>query len=303
MSAPNKKYIIVGPAIFFIGAGIFLFTRGDEKTVASPSGSLYPEQAISHGHGLAVDAKDSSKLYVATHYGLFVLVNEKELYRIGKNKDDYMGFSPHPTDPNIFFTSGHSGSAGNLGFQKSEDGGVTWGKVSNGVNGPVDFHAMAVSPVNPDLIYGWYQGNLQRSTDQGKTWEIVNRGLRTGYLAADPQDESTVYAATPEGIAVSKNKGAIWTTLSPELAGGAVSVVAIQPNNENVLLAFAQSLGGLGKSIDGGKTWEKVSERFGGETLYHLTFDKNQPETAYALTDKSSLYKSANGGVTWIKIR
>ena len=89
MNAPNKKYMAVGITIALIGAGIFLFTRGNEKIVASPSGNLYPEQTISHGHGLAVDAKDSNKLYVATHYGLFVLVNEKDLYRIGKNKDDY----------------------------------------------------------------------------------------------------------------------------------------------------------------------------------------------------------------------
>lgn len=303
MNLLNNKYIIAGIAIVLVVVGILLLTKQDEQTVASPSGNLYPEQTISHGHGLAVDVKDSSKVYVATHYGLFVLVNEKDLYRIGKNKDDYMGFSLHPTDPNILFTSGHSGSSGNLGFQKSEDGGVTWKKVSNGVNGPVDFHAMAVSPVNPDLIYGWYQGNLQRSTDQGKIWEIVNRGFRAGYLVADSQDESIVYAATLEGIAVSKDKGATWATLSPELASGAVSVVALQPNNANVFLTFAESLGGLGKSTDGGKTWEKLSEPFGGETLYQLTFDKNQPETAYALTDKNSLYKSIDSGAKWSKIR
>jgi len=303
MNMPNKKYIIAGVTILLIGAGIFLFTKQDEKIVASPSGNLYPEQIISHGHGLVVDAKDSNKVYVATHYGLFALLNEKDLYRIGKNKDDYMGFSPHPTDPNILFTSGHSSSGGNLGFQKSEDGGVTWKKVSNGVNGPVDFHAMAVSPANSDLIYGWYQGNLQRSTDQGKTWEIVNRNLQAGYIAADPQDERVVYATTPEGIVVSKDKGVTWTSLSSELARGAVSAVAIQPNNTKVLLAFAQSLEGLGRSIDGGKTWGKIGERFGGEILYHLTFDKNKPETAYSLTDKNSLYKSIDGGATWSKIR
>ncbi|MSU45236.1 MAG: hypothetical protein EXS47_01230 [Candidatus Zambryskibacteria bacterium] len=308
MNKSNKKYLTIIVTAVLISVGVLFFsmkTRDAASPSSQPAGrqeTLYPETTISHGHGLAVDVKDSNKLHIATHYGLFVLVNEKDLFRIGKSRDDYMGFSPHPIDPKIFFTSGHSSSGGNLGFQKSEDGGVTWKKVSDGINGPVDFHAMAVSPVNPDLIYGWYQGNLQRSEDQGKTWEIINRNLRIGYLTADTQDESTVYAATPRGIIVSKNKGATWTSLSLELESGAVTVIAVSFKDAKTLLAFSQALGGLEKSDNGGKTWKKVDESFNGEVIYHLAFDKNEPERVYALTAKNSLYKSADGGVIWNKI-
>ncbi|MBI2030127.1 exo-alpha-sialidase, partial [Candidatus Kaiserbacteria bacterium] len=54
-----------------------------------------------------------------------MLENEKDLYRVGKSRDDYMGFSPHPTEADVFFTSGHPSRGGNLGFQKSDDGGAT----------------------------------------------------------------------------------------------------------------------------------------------------------------------------------
>lgn len=300
---PTKKYLTIVAAAILIGAGVLLLLKQDKDTTGLSLNNLYFEKSISHGHGLAVDVKDSNKLYIATHYGLLALINEKDLYRIGKKRDDYMGFSPHPTDSSVFFTSGHPSSGGNLGFQKSEDGGVTWKKVSDGVNGPVDFHAMTVSPVNPNFIYGWYQGNLQRSEDQGRTWEIVNRDLRVGYLAADSQDENTAYAITPNGIMISNNKGASWATLSLELEGGAVSTIAVHPKNAKILLAFSQVLGGLGKSADGGKTWKKVGESFNGEVVYHLAFNKNQPEIVYALSDKNSLYKSADGGATWNKIR
>jgi len=299
----NKKYLAVVIAIVLIGAGVLLFPKPNKDIANPPLNNLYPETAISHGHGLAVDVKNSNKLYIATHYGLFVLMNEKDLYRIGKSKDDFMGFSLHPIDSNIFFTSGHPSFGGNLGFQRSEDGGITWKRVSDGVNGPVDFHTMTVSPVNPNLMYGWYQGNLQRSRDQGKTWEITNRDLRAIYLAADSQDENTVYAATPQGIAVSKDKGATWGNLSSELKSGEVSVIAVHPKDAKILLAFSKILGGLGKSDDGGKTWKKINENFGGEKIYHIAYDKNQPEMIYTLTDKNSLYKSADSGVTWSKIR
>lgn len=306
MKKTFKIYIWIIVAAVIIGGGILLFSqRGNDSTNNSTSSNLYPEQAISHGHGLVVDMKDSNKLYIATHYGLLVLMDERDLFRVGKSRDDYMGFSPHPTDATVFFSSGHPSYGGNIGFQKSEDSGFTWKKVSNGVNGPVDFHAMAVSPVNPNLIYGWYQGNLQRSTDQGKSWEIVNRNLLTVYLTADSKDENTVYAATPkgQGVLVSKDKGVSWNSLSTQLEGGLVSVIAVHPKDANILLAFSEKLGGLGKSTDQGKTWQKISENFNGETILHIAFDRNNPSTVYALTHGNKLYKSIDTGDTWNNIR
>jgi len=302
----NKTYIWIIVAVVVVGGGIMLLSRGgDNPANNSSANNLYPEESITHGHGLAVDVADPSKLYIATHHGLLMLMNEKDLYRVGKSQDDYMGFSPHPTDANVFFSSGHPSSGGNIGFQKSEDGGVTWKKVSSGVNGPVDFHAMAVSPVNSNLVYGWFQGSLQRSTDQGKNWEIVNRNLLPVYLVADTQDENVVYAATPQGqgVMVSRDKGTAWSPLSSELDGGAVSVLAIHPQDAKVLLTFSEKLGGLGKSADAGKTWKKVREGFNGETVLHIAFDRNNPSVIYVLTHENTIYKSADTGETWSKIR
>ncbi len=307
MNKPYQKYIWIIVAIVVIGGGIMVLLAEGNNTAndSSEQTNLSPETAISHGHGLAVDVKDSSKLYIATHHGLLVLVNEKDLYRVGKSKDDYMGFSPHPTEASVFFSSGHPSTGGNIGFQKSEDGGVTWKKISEGVNGPVDFHTMAVSPVNPNLVYGWFQGNLQRSIDQGKTWEIVNRDLLPVYLAADTQDENVVYAATPrgQGVMVSTDKGVTWTSLSLALEGGAVSVIVIHPKDAKVLLAFSEKLGGLGKSIDAGKTWQRVNEKFNGETILHIAYNRSNPSVIYALTHENKIYKSSDTGDTWTQNR
>lgn len=303
MSKTSKNYIWLVVAIAVIGGAILLFSQRDNNPAgdSASTDNLYPEKAISHGHGLAVDVNDSSKVYIATHYGLLVLENEKDLYRVGKSKDDYMGFSSHPTEANVFFSSGHPSTGGNIGFQKSEDGGATWQKVSNGANGPVDFHAMAVSPVNSNFVYGWYQGNLQRSLDQGKTWEIVNRELLPVYLVADTKDENIVYAATPQGqgAMISRDRGATWTSLSKELEGGVVLVIAIHPQDSKVLLAFSEKLGGLGKSIDGGVTWNRIAESFGGETILHMAFSRSESNIVYTLTHQNKLYKSTDTGDTW----
>lgn len=305
----NKKYIIgIIVVLVAIVAVIFIFFQRDNVVPSaidnSVSENLYPEQAISHGHGLAVDTNDSDKLYIATHYGLLTLAGDKKLYRIGKGKNDLMGFSILPYGTNVMFASGHSSVGDNLGFQKSEDGGITWKKVSDGVNGPVDFHSMAISPKNPNLIYGWYQGNLQRSGDQGKTWEIVNRDLLPLSLVADSQDENIVYATDSQsrGILISRDKGATWSSLSAELEGGAVSVVSVSTWVSEIIFVFSEKLGGMGASSDGGATWKKVNENFDGGTVSHIVFSWSKPNIVYAMTRENKLYKSEDTGDNWIKI-
>lgn len=304
MTRSSKATLTIIIVILFVG-GLSLFAWKNNTDSNSSSNALIPEQSITHGHGLAVDVDDPSKLYIATHDGLFVLINDKDLFRVGKSTDDYMGFSPHPTDANTLFSSGHSSAGGNIGFQKSDDGGFTWARVSDGENGPVDFHAMAISPVNPNLIYGWYQGSLQRSTDQGDNWEIVNRDISPISLVADTRDENILYAATAagRGVIISRDKGVTWTTLSPALEGGAVSVIAVDPKDSKTLLTFSQVLGGLGKTTDAGKTWRKNGESFNGEVVIYVAFSKTKPNILYALTLGNQLYKSSNSGDTWNQIR
>lgn len=300
----NKKIIIIVVAIIIVVLAwvILVPKQKDENesvTTKTSSQKLTSVDSITHGHGIAIDVADPSNLYIATHHGLLLLKNDKELYQIGNAKDDYMGFSPHPNDPKIFFSSGHPETGGNIGFQISKDGGISWEKISDGVQGPVDFHAMGVSPVNPDLIYGWYQGAVQRSTDGGKNWEIVSRtSAPIVNFGADPKDENTLYAASSQGLMVSKNKAADWTTLIE----GFVSVVAINPQDSQTLLSFSEK-NRLARSTDGGENWEKLSETFSGETPLFISINKQNPEVVYTLTEKNSIYKSTDGGDSWNKVR
>ena len=301
----SKNILIIGVINVISIFGVVILSNSGKLTTntqtkfGSSSQKLIPIDSITHGHGLAVDVENPNNVYIATHHGLLILVNEKDLYRVGDKTDDYMGFSPHPTNARVFFSSGHPATGGNIGFQKSEDGGFNWQKISDGIAGPVDFHAMAVSPVNPDLIFGWYQGAIQQSTDGGKNWAVVgNTNFVTVGLAADTKDENIVYASSPQGMFVSKNKGGSWD----RLLDGFVSVVAVNPSNSQKLLSFSEKQR-LAKSNDAGKTWEKINESFSGETPLFIAFDTQKPENLYILTEKNSIYKSIDSGDAWSKIR
>ena len=69
-----------------------------------------------HFHGIAVDPADSSRVYLATHNGLYVVAPDGSADAISDAADDFMGFTAHPTDPATLFASGHPASGGNTGF-------------------------------------------------------------------------------------------------------------------------------------------------------------------------------------------
>jgi len=290
----QKNYLIGGVLILLI-FGAFFFTR---SSLPKETGSnLTPASSFSHSHGIAVDTADAKKVYIATHEGLYLLQDDIDLFQIGKTRDDLMGFSPHPTQANIFYSSGHHARGGNIGFQKTTDGGLTWEKVSTGLG------SMTVSHVNPDIMYGFFGGKLQRSTDSGRSWEYTKGTIAPISLSSDPAKESVLYASTQNGMYVSEDKGDTWKSISPQLEGGAVSVFVVDPHTPAHTLTFAEKLGGMGKSVDGGVTWEKLVETFGGEAVLYLSFSRSEMSTVYALTHANSVYKSTNSGGNWIKVR
>ena len=245
-----------------------------------------------HIHGLAVDRQDPSKLLIASHHGLFMAGPNGKAERVSVVQD-FMGFNPHPSDPNTLFASGHPAKGGNLGFIVSTDQGKTWKQVSPGVNGPADFHQMSASPADPSTIYGSY-GGLQVSRDAGKTWELVGptpAGLIS--LAASAKQADMLYAATETGLLVSKNAGKTWTSV---LDGAPVSLVHVTP--EGTLYAYVVGRG-LVRSAENEMKFVEKGDDLGGDVVLHLAVDPSNPNRLFASTGKSRILTSTDQGRTW----
>lgn len=293
------KRIFIGIAVIvLLLIGIWFSNLPSDNS--STTGNVKMVNKLQDAHGLAVDRQDSNKVYVATHTGLLVMNNDGAFETAGTAKDDYMGFSAHPTDPNTFYTSGHARRGGNLGFQKSTDGGKTWEKVSNGVNGPVDFHAMTVSQKDPRLAYGYYGGQLQRSRDEGKNWEILNGEISNILvLATDFSSKDTVYAGAADGLYISQNQGDTWTKV--DAINGAVTTMAVSPGNDKEITTYVQGQG-LVRSTDAGKTWTKLSGYSAGMAM-HLAYSVQEPATSYLVNRDLEIYKTIDDGQEWVKVR
>jgi|GEM_PF-130324 len=272
-----------------------------ERETSESSVSLTPVNSISHPHGLAVDIENPNKLYIATHEGLLLLKDEKDLYRIGETTNDLMGFTADAKNSKTFYSSGHPSYGGNIGFQKTIDSGETWEKISDGINGPVDFHTMTVSPVNSNIIYGLFSGQIQKSTDGGTTWMLLDKQPeKIIALVADVADVKTVYASTQQGIWMSSDGGENWESLSTSLEASIVISMSQNPKDRNQILSFSDTLG-LASSNDGGKTWASLAGA-PNAVLYFIAFSASNPQMVYAIDENNQVYKSENSGLTWEKI-
>lgn len=210
---------------------------------------------------------------------------------------DYMGFTAHPTDATVLFASGHPIGGGNLGFIVSRDGGRTWTKLSDGIGGPVDFHQMDVSKADPRVLYGVYQ-SLQRSTDGGKTWQLVGPAPADIIaLAASSIEINTLYAATQSGLQQSMDGGRTWKALSDR------PTTMVHVTRDGTVYAFMIGTG-LVRTSERNVAWQALGKGFGDEYILHLAADPRDPTRLYAVTHNSrtrvqGVIASQDGGERW----
>lgn len=207
-----------------------------------------------HVHGVGLDPADSSILYIATHGDFYQSISDGPPVKVDKIRADYMAFNAPPVSGVPLYASGHPVTGGNTGLIKSNDGGVTWEHVSNVIEPPVDFHAMAISKQNPEMIIGFDSGarGLFKTIDAGKTWETLEHPEYISALAISPNDSEIIFAGTGKGIFKSDNGGKTWIQLD---AYKDLAVFALAFDDSGKLFASVKTFG-LVQSDDLGDSWK-----------------------------------------------
>ncbi|MDP7546472.1 MAG: hypothetical protein QGF20_04190, partial [Alphaproteobacteria bacterium] len=181
----------------------------------------------------------SGRFLVGTAYGPLSVAPDGQVKRLSDKTGVLSVLISHPTAPGVLFSSGYRSKSEKLGVIRSENGGVTWARISRGAKAPAAFHAMAIDAANPSVMYG-VEESIQVSRDGGKTWAPVNGPPAQVFdVAVSAKASKTLYAATRGGVFRSPDDGASWVLAHPDPRPAPLVEVA----GDGRIFAFLYGLG------------------------------------------------------------
>lgn len=232
------------------------------------------------------------------------------------------------------------------GVWKTTDYGTSWNNVSDGFFETPSIGALAVDQQDPNIVYAATGSDglrsnviagkgVYKSIDGGETWEHI--GLRNvgqiGAIIIHPQNHNVVYVAAvgsafnanPErGIFKTSDGGRNWEKVLFISNQVGFSDVEFLPGNSSTLYAAAWKAerkpwtiisggnaateAGIYKSVDDGKTWEKLTEGLPTGLLGKIDVAVTPADSkiVYALVEapdkEGGLYKSSDQGKTFKQV-
>ncbi|MEO6347658.1 MAG: glycosyl hydrolase [Aquaticitalea sp.] len=238
----------------------------------------------------------------------------------------------------------YMGSTGG-GLWKTEDAGTSWQNISDGFFKTGSVGAVAVSESNPNVVYCGmgehairgvmtsYGDGVYKSTDAGKTWKHIGleKTQQISRIVIHPTNPNIVYVAAQgvyskpneeRGIYKSTDGGETWNKLLYVNSSTGSVELSMDHNNPDVLYTAMWEYqrtpwkinsggpgSGLYKSIDAGKTWNKMEKGLPKEMgKMAVAVSRANSNKVYALiesdsyTDKSGLYASNDAGKTWSQV-
>jgi len=282
-----------------------------------------------HISQVRIHPSDPNIIYVSAQGSPYGETKERGIYRTfdgGKNWENILFVDPSSgavdlamdyTNPRVLYASFwdhqrlpwyvRSGGKGS-GIWKSNDGGDTWKKLSDGlpksVMGKI---GVAVSRANPKVVYAIIEsdeGGLYKSDNGGESWKLINdeRVLRARswyymHIYADPSDENIVYVLNAP-MMKSIDGGKTFTNI--RVPHGDNHYLWINPNNSNILINSND--GGANISFNAGKSWSTQKNQPTSQ-FYRVNVDNRFPYWVYGgQQDNSSVaIKSStfSNGISW----
>ena len=186
-------------------------------------------------------------------------------------------------------------------------------------------------PSNPDIFYAALQvGFILKSTDGGKTWRLLDKGLDADVhaIAIDPHNSKRIFIASGgdsyragqapgRSLYVSEDGGESWSPMAMNFNEEYSVPLIMHPKDPKTLYtALAHGSPGswrrptgaescLLKTIDGGQNWQKLSNgpNDGGKSFTEvLAIDDESPHCMYAGTRGGDIYTSDDAGESWRKL-
>ena len=246
-----------------------------------------------------------------------------------------MQLATHPEDADTLFTTT------NGGVYKSTNAGKSWELIGGSdlcddedAGGNCHYHGIVVEKEAPFKVLVGSGGDqyakegvgLTGSEDNGESWRNSDDGfvrdVHVSKLVIDPNNNNIFYATTQgeteytdkvgdgAGVFKSTDRGNNWTRINNGLNSLETNVLAVDPNDSDVLYLGTDD-DGIYKSINGGENWKKLipTASFGvgdiivdpqnSNNVYMGTVDYFRLSESRGVLGDFGVYKSTDGGTTW----
>jgi photosystem II stability/assembly factor-like uncharacterized protein len=236
---------------------------------------------------IVVDPRNSSVVFVAAEGSVWGPGGDRGLYKTtdgGKTWKKVLEISENtgvnniltdPRNPDVMYASSEQrrrhvftkiGGGPETAIYKSTNGGETWDKLTSGLPGSdMGGIGMAISPVNPDIVYAIIEaanneGGFYRSTDRGASWQKMSDHVAQGQyyneIYCDPVDADKVYSVETVSQ-VTEDGGKTWRPVGNNKRHVDDHALWIDPSNTKHFMIGSD--GGIYITYDGGKEFLFVS--------------------------------------------
>lgn len=321
------------------------YDNGDTWTQSKVSNSI-----TSAGIQIAVCPKDTSKVFCVVWKtgasspfgGVYKSTNNGITFTLQCDTPNILGYSADgtsmdgqgaynlaitvdPTDENIIYVAG-------INIWKSTNQGKTFSLKSHWAYGVhADKHGIIFSPFNPNKLFVYHDGGIDRSTDGGTTWTTIEDGLSASEFyqmgTSGLYNDFIIGGLQDNGMDVAKDKkfatvrGGDWggdfafdafdrkilyengglkrniITHATGNINGKGGIYTVHPNDSNVMFEATKNIyrtNNLRALPSDSVAWLQISNFSGTTKQSDMAYSKSSKGTFYAAFTPQSLYISNN---------
>ncbi len=181
---------------------------------------------------------------------------------------------------------------------------IRWSEAGPGT-GSANLSSLAVSPLNPDVLFVSSDKTLYKTVNGGQVWtEILSfRGSDNSIytLAADNVNSQVVYAGTADGLFRSSDQGLNWDRIYKGMGMPENPVFAITVSPVDAETLYTGTIAGIFFTEDLGRNWHKGQNLPYEMMTTSIVPDTQNPGLLYAASARG-IYRSVNSGVAWARI-
>ena len=253
---------------------------------------------------IAIDPRNTNVVYVAAEGSVWGPGGERGLYKTtdgGKTWNKVLNISENtgvnnvlldPRNPDVVYATSEQrrrhvftkiGGGPESAIWKSTDAGASWEKLTNGLpSGHVGGIGIAISPVNPDVVYAIIEaegesGGFFRTTNRGASWSKMSSHTAQGQyyneIYCDPADVDKVYSMETFSH-YTEDAGRTWKMLGLKYRHVDDHAMWIDPKNTDHFLIGGD--GGIYETWDGGKDYH-FKNNLPVTQFYRVNVDNSEP--------------------------